>query len=131
MQRKTFVSHRDPGTVADECLRMLRGFRVIVDADEHDTGASLKCRVESFRGKRCGGTPHEGTMIPTASPSGIDPASGLNYEKQLRFRVDIRSFKPEETAEPELLSSLIAFTQERGSATVFNVVIERFHSEWL
>lgn len=110
---------------------MLRGFRVIVDADEHDTGASLKCRVESFRGERCRDTSHEGTMVLTASPSGIDPASGLNYEKQLRFRVDIRSFKAEETAEPELLSSLITFTQERGSATVFNVVIERFHSEWL
>lgn len=50
-QRKIFVTQRDFRTAADECLRMLQGFRVVVDHDDHEFGTWLKCKVESFRGK--------------------------------------------------------------------------------
>lgn len=128
-QRKTFVSHRELRTVADECIRMLRGFRVTVDSDEYEAGACLKCKVESFRGNCIE------VNLPVVRPDKFtypaDPAGGIIYEKHLRFTVDIRLAKSEEETEGSSTPCAISFNQERGSATVFNIVTERFHSEWL
>lgn len=60
-----------------------------------------------------------------------DPSGDVLYDRPLKFRLEITETKQED--KPGFNStdaSMLTFVQERGSADVFNALVERFVAEW-